>query len=218
MKIFLQGILFFIEILLLGFRGDVFLLCFPFSLQPARSSSLAWFCCCVFSLSFSSIFLLFLIQLFPSSSSLSVLSFFLVFPYLICLFISSFFFQKKLYFRDFSKPFFLATMAVRAQFEHSSDVGVFARLTSKYAVVAMGGAEQFKVLETELQDKIPVVRTSLAGTRVVGRLCVGNRHGLLVPNTTTNQELQVQSRFSRPSSCHSFSWPFLFPAYSQLPS
>jgi len=81
-------------------------------------------------------------------------------------------------------------MAVRAQFEHSSDVGVFARLTSKYAIVAMGGAEQFKVLETDLQDKIPVVRTSLAGTRVVGRLCVGNRHGLLVPNTTSNQELQ----------------------------
>jgi len=24
----------------------------------------------------------------------------------------------------------------------------------------------------------------------VGRMCVGNRHGLLVPNTTTDQELQ----------------------------
>jgi translation initiation factor 6 len=81
-------------------------------------------------------------------------------------------------------------MAIRAQFEHSSDVGVFARLTNKYALVAMGGADHFKVFETELQDKIPVVRTTIAGTRVVGRLCVGNRHGLLVPNTTTNQELQ----------------------------
>mmetsp|Transcript_18416 Transcript_18416/g.25501 ORF Transcript_18416/g.25501 Transcript_18416/m.25501 type:complete len:244 (-) Transcript_18416:169-900(-) len=81
-------------------------------------------------------------------------------------------------------------MAVRCQFEHSSDVGVFARLTNKYAIVSLGGADHFKVLENELQDKIPVVRTSIASTRVVGRLCVGNRHGLLVPNTTTNQELQ----------------------------
>eukprot|EP00211_Chloroparvula_japonica_P014366 CAMPEP_0119132820 /NCGR_PEP_ID=MMETSP1310-20130426/12378_1 /TAXON_ID=464262 /ORGANISM="Genus nov. species nov., Strain RCC2339" /LENGTH=243 /DNA_ID=CAMNT_0007123477 /DNA_START=33 /DNA_END=764 /DNA_ORIENTATION=+ len=81
-------------------------------------------------------------------------------------------------------------MAVRAQFEHSSDIGVFCRLTNKYALVAMGGAEPFKVLENELSGKIPVVKTSIAGTRVVGRLCVGNRHGLLVPNTTTNQELQ----------------------------
>ena len=78
-------------------------------------------------------------------------------------------------------------MAARCQFEHSSDVGVFARLTNKYAIVSQGGADHFKVLESELQDKIPVVRTSLANTRVVGRLCVGNRHGLLVPNTTTNQ-------------------------------
>lgn len=81
-------------------------------------------------------------------------------------------------------------MAARCQFEHSSDIGVFAHLTNKYAIVSQGGADHFKVLESELQDKIPVVRTSLANTRVVGRLCVGNRHGLLVPNTTTNQELQ----------------------------
>lgn len=47
-----------------------------------------------------------------------------------------------------------------------------------------------QVLESELEGKIPVVRTTIAGTRVVGRLTVGNRNGLLVPNTTTNQELQ----------------------------
>lgn len=39
-------------------------------------------------------------------------------------------------------------------------------------------------------DIIPVIHASIAGTRVIGRLTVGNRRGLLVPNTTTDQELQ----------------------------
>lgn len=46
------------------------------------------------------------------------------------------------------------------------------------------------VFEAELKDVIPVIHTSIAGTRIIGRLCVGNRHGLLVPSTTTDQELQ----------------------------
>lgn len=46
------------------------------------------------------------------------------------------------------------------------------------------------VFEAELADHIPVVKTSVAGTRLVGRVCVGNRHGLLMPNTATDQELQ----------------------------
>lgn len=43
------------------------------------------------------------------------------------------------------------------------------------------------VFESELADVIPVVHTSIAGTRIVGRLTAGNRRGLLVPNTTTDQ-------------------------------
>ena len=34
-----------------------------------------------------------------------------------------------------------------------------------------------------------MIKTSIAGTRIVGRLCVGNRNGLLLPHTTTDQEL-----------------------------
>jgi len=45
------------------------------------------------------------------------------------------------------------------------------------------------VFEAELAEHIPVVKTSVAGTRLVGRVCVGNRNGLLMPNTTTDQEL-----------------------------
>lgn len=41
-----------------------------------------------------------------------------------------------------------------------------------------------------MNDVIPVIHCTIAGTRIVGRITVGNRHGLLVPNATTDQELQ----------------------------
>ncbi|PKC69151.1 eukaryotic translation initiation factor 6 [Rhizophagus irregularis] len=82
-------------------------------------------------------------------------------------------------------------MAVRAQFENSNELGVFSRLTNSYCLVAIGGSENFySVFESELGDLIPVVHASIAGTRIVGRLSAGNRKGLLVPSTTTDQELQ----------------------------
>ncbi|XP_070576199.1 eukaryotic translation initiation factor 6-like [Ptychodera flava] len=82
-------------------------------------------------------------------------------------------------------------MAVRALFENSNEVGVFAKLTNAYCLVAVGGSANFySVFEGELSDVIPVVYTSIAGCRIIGRMTVGNRHGLLVPNTTTDQELQ----------------------------
>nr|XP_014429997.1 eukaryotic translation initiation factor 6 [Pelodiscus sinensis] len=46
------------------------------------------------------------------------------------------------------------------------------------------------VFEGELSETIPVVHASIAGCRIIGRMCVGNRHGLLVPSSTTDQELQ----------------------------
>ncbi|KAI9500484.1 Eukaryotic translation initiation factor 6 [Coemansia spiralis] len=82
-------------------------------------------------------------------------------------------------------------MAVRAQFENSNEIGVFSKLTNSYCLVSLGGSENFySVFESELGDVIPVVHASIAGTRVIGRLTAGNRRGLLVPNTTTDQELQ----------------------------
>ena len=45
------------------------------------------------------------------------------------------------------------------------------------------------MFEAELADHIPVVKTTIAGTRLVGRMCVGNKNGLLLPSSTTDQEL-----------------------------
>lgn len=70
-------------------------------------------------------------------------------------------------------------------------VGVFSTLTNSYALVAVGASENFySVFEAELQDVIPICHCTIAGTRIIGRLTAGNRKGLLVPTSTTDQELQ----------------------------
>lgn len=78
-----------------------------------------------------------------------------------------------------ARPDRRATMATRCQFENSNEVGVFAKLTNAYAIIALGGSENFySVFEAELADHIPVVKASIAGTRLVGRLTVGALHGM----------------------------------------
>jgi len=87
---------------------------------------------------------------------------------------------------------------IRTHFENNSEVGVFSKLTNRYCLVGIGGSENFySTFESEFDEVIPVVHTSIGGCRIIGRLCVGNRNGLLVPNSTTDQELQ-QIRNSLP--------------------
>jgi len=79
----------------------------------------------------------------------------------------------------------------RCQYENSNEIGVFAKLTNAYCLVAVGGSQNFySVFESELADHIPVIPTSIGGCRIVGRLTAGNKNGLLVPSTTTDHELQ----------------------------
>merc|ERR1712168_740280 len=82
-------------------------------------------------------------------------------------------------------------MALRANFENSNEVGVFSKLTNKYCLVGIGANENFySTFEAELADTMPIVHTSINGCRIIGRLTTGNRKGLLVPQNTTDQELQ----------------------------
>jgi translation initiation factor 6 len=65
-------------------------------------------------------------------------------------------------------------MATRLQFENSNEVGCFATLTNSYCLVAQGSSENFNsAFEAELAQHIPVVKCSVAGTRVIGRTIVG---------------------------------------------
>ena len=97
-------------------------------------------------------------------------------------------------------PFVRPFMATRCQFESSSEVGVFAQLTNAYCLVATGRSENFyrycrryklcsvspwspeilssirllcSIFEAELAEHIPVIKTSVSGTRLVGRVTVG---------------------------------------------
>ena len=81
-------------------------------------------------------------------------------------------------------------MANRVSFENSTEVGVFAKLTNKYCLVASGGSENFySVFEEELGPHMPVVHMSVGLTKLVGRMIVGNSKGVLVPAETTDMEL-----------------------------
>jgi translation initiation factor 6 len=81
-------------------------------------------------------------------------------------------------------------MAQRAQFENSNDIGVFAKLTNSYCLTALGASQNFySIFESEVADHIPCVQTSIGGMRILGRLTVGNKNGLIVPSSTTDQEL-----------------------------
>lgn len=82
-------------------------------------------------------------------------------------------------------------MALRTNFENHNEIGSFSMLTNKYCLVGIGANENFySVFESELADSIPVIHCSIAGCRIVGNLTVGNKNGLLVPNNTTDLELQ----------------------------
>jgi len=85
----------------------------------------------------------------------------------------------------------LRRMANRVQFENNNEVGVFSRLTNAYAIVAQGAAENFySAFESELIDAIPVIHASIGDGRFVGRVCVGNKKGLLLPTTCSDAELR----------------------------
>mmetsp|Transcript_7735 Transcript_7735/g.29003 ORF Transcript_7735/g.29003 Transcript_7735/m.29003 type:complete len:245 (-) Transcript_7735:2217-2951(-) len=81
-------------------------------------------------------------------------------------------------------------MATRLQFHNSHDIGVFSVLTNKYCIVGGGESTNFySVFERELGDRIPVIYSSCNATKIVGSMIVGNKNGLLVPSTMTDQEM-----------------------------
>lgn len=92
----------------------------------------------------------------------------------------------RVFLHDFSSLPFSDTVGLH--FEHHSDIGVFAKLTNAYCLIAESDTTNFySAFEAELRDVIPVIYASIGNSRVIGRLCAGNKHGLLVPNMTTDQ-------------------------------
>lgn len=58
---------------------------------------------------------------------------------------------------------------------HSPQIGVFAALTNSYCLssASTGSTNFYSTFEAELGDVIPVIQTSIGGTRIIGRLVAG---------------------------------------------
>lgn len=72
------------------------------------------------------------------------------------------------------------------QYEGSSEIGVFAKLTNGYCLVCDGGSQSFySVFEAELGGVIPIVRTTIADCKFVGRATAGEElRNMETPSTT----------------------------------
>ena len=89
-------------------------------------------------------------------------------------------------------------MLTPCHFDNCNEVGCFVRLTNSYCLVGQASSHSiYSLFESSLSEHVPVISCSVSSTNLVGRLTVGNKNGLLVPSTITDQEL-LQIRNSIP--------------------
>lgn len=83
-------------------------------------------------------------------------------------------------------------MASRIKFENSNEIGCFLKLTSTYCLVSDDASQNvLQIINQETQGRIPVISASIAGTKIVGRMTAGNKNGLLVPTSITEEEYTI---------------------------
>ncbi|RZC35223.1 eukaryotic translation initiation factor 6-like [Asbolus verrucosus] len=83
--------------------------------------------------------------------------------------------------------------ALRIRFENTNEIGAFIKITNSYCLLCSEdeSASFLKTVKGDLASETPVINTSLAGCRITGRMCVGNKNGLLLPETVYDTELQL---------------------------
>jgi translation initiation factor 6 len=87
-------------------------------------------------------------------------------------------------------------MASRLKFENSNEIGCFMKMTNSYCLVSEGGSEQFfQMVHNEVGKQIPVINATIAGTKIVGRMTAGNKNGLLVPTSCTDDEMDAIKKY-----------------------
>ena len=83
-------------------------------------------------------------------------------------------------------------MIFTTRYESSSDIGVYSLLTNSYCLVGMSTSESFySSFQKQLEGHIPVVHCLVNETKIIGRMLAGNKRGLLVPSTISDNELKV---------------------------
>ena len=81
-------------------------------------------------------------------------------------------------------------MVSRCKYSGSAEIGAFCILTNDYAVVPYCNKHFINHFTMDFPSTFPVIKSSIAGTCINGRMGVGNRHGLLLPATATENEIQ----------------------------
>ena len=83
-------------------------------------------------------------------------------------------------------------MSTPIHFESSEEIGCYMKLTNTYCLVAAGFSDsQYERINSELAGQIPVIPITIDGMSVFGRMCAGNSKGLIVPESTTDEEMAV---------------------------
>lgn len=83
-------------------------------------------------------------------------------------------------------------MVSRTKFENSAEIGAYATITNSFCLLPnQPPSSFFSAIESLFPPSFPIVCSNIGGTAIVGRLTVGNKHGLLVPITTTDDELLI---------------------------
>lgn len=79
-------------------------------------------------------------------------------------------------------------MSHRLEIESTSEIGAYITLTNNYCMI--GELRSKNTLKYLLENlDMPVVETKINGIPMLGSLCRGNKNGLILPSTTTDQEL-----------------------------
>ena len=92
-------------------------------------------------------------------------------------------------FLPFENEIFTTQMHFVLDFERSQEIGAYVRMTNKYIIV---GRSRNHHVPDFFRDNFecPIVETTINTIRTVGAQCVGNKNALLLPDTTSDQELQ----------------------------
>jgi translation initiation factor 6 len=84
---------------------------------------------------------------------------------------------------------------VRTDFEGDVNVGAFGSITDKFVFTSPNMSE--KSMNTiERTFNLPLIQATVATTDIVGIMSVSNSNGILVPYTTTDDELEIIKRSS----------------------
>jgi len=80
-------------------------------------------------------------------------------------------------------------MIIKTNFERSSEIGVYCKLTNSYCVIPYETPSKFyNLLKSELNSNITIIRSSVSGSKCIGRMLIGNSKGLILPSQTTVEE------------------------------